>query len=113
MTMVERVARAICGTYGDDYDEQPVNIEALRAERSRQRGGKPFRLTPFGPEYPPEAIFGHDPGLPTQEDWRKCARAALVAMLEPTDAMIEAGCSAPTFTLADEWRVMVEAALKE
>lgn len=109
--MVKRLARAICAAYGDEYDEQPADLTALEALRRREKGSR----------Y--DGIHPHDPGLPTQADWDECARAALQAMGEPTDAMLEAGldCGAwgpigDSRVDADEmkcWRAMIEAALSE
>lgn len=66
-TVVERVARAICAAYGDDFDEQPADLETLREWRRRE--GRPE-----GRE-----VMAHDPGLPTQADWKECAVAAIAA----------------------------------
>lgn len=72
--MIERVARAICTTYGDVYDEQPADLETLREWR-RGVGG---------------VVKAYDPGLPTQKDWKDMARAAIEAQRNPTEAMMEA-----------------------
>ena len=93
--MVERVARAICAAYGDDFDDQPKDLDALR-ERNKTQD-----------------IRAHDPGLPTQDDWRECAKAAIEAMRAPTAAMVERKIEA---LLDDEpaseiWSAMIDAAL--
>lgn len=113
--MVERIARAICASYGDEYDEQPADLAALEALRRRENGSR----------Y--EGVHPHDPGLPTQADWDECARAAFQAILEPTERMILAAImtSYPTVEQAGgliqqaraaarlEWQAMVEAMLSE
>jgi len=52
-----------------------------------------------------------------QCEWRELARAAIAALREPTEAMVEAGlnhidpCRASD--LAQAWRAMIDAALEE
>lgn len=113
--MVKRLARAICASYGDEYDEQPADFAALEALRRRENGSR----------Y--DGVHPHDPGFPTQVDWDECARAALQAIREPTEQMILAAMitSYPTVEQAGgliqqaraavrlEWQAMVEAALSE
>lgn len=109
--MVKRLARAICASYGDEYDEQPADLAALEALRRRENGSR----------Y--DGVHPHDPGLPTQADWDECARAALQAMREPTEAMLEAGLDSGFWgsiegsdadaTESKCWRAMIEAALSE
>ena len=86
-TMRERVARVCCKSYGDEYDEQPKDLAALRAERSRQRGGKPFTVD--GVEHDADTVFAYDPGLPTQADWLEMADAVLAEIETPDAAMID------------------------
>jgi len=73
-SMRERVARAICARYGDDYDEQPLDLQALKAQRAAE-----------GTE-----VYSGDPGLPTQADWKDMARSAIEAMRFPTESMRKA-----------------------
>lgn len=61
-TKTKSVARAICEAYGDDFDEQPKDLETLKLQR--QNG----------------IVRPHDPGLPTQADWLECAAAAIAAL---------------------------------
>jgi hypothetical protein len=63
----ERVARAICEEYGDNYDEQPKDLETLKEWRKREGV---------------DGIYAYDPGLPTQADWLRMAKAAIEAMME-------------------------------
>ena len=96
-SMRERVARVCCKSYGDEYDEQPKDLAALRAERSRQRGGKPFTVD--GVEHDADTVFAYDPGLPTQADWLEMADAVL--------AEIETPMSKGPYEV---WRAMIRAA---
>ena len=49
----------------------------------------------------------------TQEGWERQARAAIAAMREPTEAMLEAGRSTPPRTRCLEvYRAMIDEALK-
>ena len=64
--LTELLARAICAEYGDDYDEQPEDLDALRAQRRREGGDGQVRA--------------HDPGLPTRKDWRDMADAGIAAL---------------------------------
>lgn len=61
----ERVARAICASYGDVFDEQPVDLSTLREQRWKESRRE---------------VHPHDPGLPTQSDWMDAARDALKAL---------------------------------
>ena len=87
-SMRECVARVCCKSYGDEYDEQPKDLAALRAERSRQRGGKPFTVD--GVEHDADTVFAYDPGLPTQADWLEMADAVLAEIETPTAGMTTA-----------------------
>lgn len=90
MTMREKIARAICVAYGDDFDEQPVDLAALSALR-------------------PDGIRSNDPGLPTQADWLDMADAALAALEEPTYGVLKAGWDV-TGHANVVWRAMIAAA---
>jgi hypothetical protein len=46
-------------------------------------------------------------------DTRQMARAAIEAMLEPTDLMLTIGCMAAHETMEQTWRAMISEALKE
>lgn len=68
MTMVERMARAIAGHFGPEFDDLPKD----KAERiNRNRVGEMFD--------------------DSQEDVLEAAKAALQALMEPTPGMVEAG----------------------
>ena len=114
-SMRERVARVCCKSYGDEYDEQPKDLAALRAERSRQRGGKPFTVD--GVEHDADTVFAYDPGLPTQADWLEMADAVLAEIETPTEGMIDAARNplvangSPMSKGPHEvWRAMIRAA---
>lgn len=86
-SLIERMARAMCSTYGDNFDEQPESGEGLHP---------------------------YNPGLPSRSDWRRIARAALAAAREPSDAMGEAADQwASMGTALHVWRAMIDAALRE
>ncbi|MEQ9634588.1 MAG: hypothetical protein RLW68_00740 [Devosia marina] len=108
--MVEKIARAIAGRNGDDYDKIPKHKSDWTAN-----GGM------FGGRF-------RDVNEPYQTDYDEMARAALEAMREPTLDMIEAGQeqnnllpddrdppNAFEFLSRDEmtnaWQAMIEAAL--
>lgn len=65
--LIKRMARAICASYGDDFDEQPIDLATLRQDRWEKEGRE---------------VHSHDPGLPTQSDWMDAARAALKTLFD-------------------------------
>jgi len=73
-TMVERVARAIAQGLGDDFDHAFTG----KSEWISERGEKGGRL--------------RDVNEPMQSDYLEAARAAIEAMSEPTEAMVETAC---------------------
>lgn len=105
-SMIERVAREIAKSYGDDFDN------AFRNKRlwieCRGEGGGRFR----------------DINEPFQTDYLDMARAAIAAMREPTPAMIDHFVSRAlqvqiggSYTWSDyardQWQTMIDAALQE
>ena len=90
--IVERVARIIADQVGDGFDNAHRN-KPHWVETRGESGGR-FR----------------DVNEPRQNDYLDAARAAIAALREPSDAMIEAGemCDA-----ADVWRSMIDAILNE
>ena len=44
--------------------------------------------------------------------WFRIAKAAIKAMKEPTEAMLDAGAYDLDMTLKQQWKLMIEAALK-
>lgn len=107
MSVLEDMARAMCAAYGDEFDEQPVDLSALAALR-------------------PDGVRSHDPGLPTQADWLEIASAGLgtlavagyaIVPVGPTEGMLNAAslAMAPIFPASDwyyrdVWRAMLAAA---
>lgn len=103
--MVEKVARAICFSQldiaedaQDDFWANPRNNPFMIAERREWDNGQQVR-------------WG-------REDYRTAARAAIAAMREPTDEMVEKGAASITFIrYGDEgraersYRAMIDAAL--
>lgn len=54
--------------------------------------------------------------FPSETNWRYCykkAKAAIEAMREPTDEMVDAGAYDLDMTVAMQYRKMIDAALKE
>lgn len=101
MTMLERVARALCVADGFDPDED-------------------WRQVPGGP-FAEVAI--PDEERPRWTRYRNAARAAITALMEPDEGMVEAGGSAPgavsemdedgaTIYPAVVYRAMLKAALE-
>jgi hypothetical protein len=98
--MVERVARAIANGLGDEFDNA-FNGKSDWIYARGEKGGR-FR----------------DCNEPTQDDYLGAARAAIEAMREPTDEMIEAGLKHQVHTVENSrastfvrWSWMVDAAL--
>lgn len=95
-SMIERVAREIAKSYGNDFDN------AFRNKRlwieCRGEGGGRFR----------------DIKEPFQTDYLDMARAAIAAMREPTPAMVNYGeaCDG-TISAKEVWQTMIDAALQE
>jgi hypothetical protein len=86
MTMVEKVAQAILNA-------------------SVQSAGRSVLWTDDDTSWPAERI---------REEARACARAAIAAMREPTEAMVDAGWNASQGQGCFlEWQAMVDAALAE
>lgn len=92
--MVVRVARAIAGHFGPEFDELPVD---RKAQRLSIRQG--------------DAYCDH------QAEMLDAARAAIEAMREPTEAMTHCGAITPegfqaySNTCETIWAGMIEAAL--
>jgi hypothetical protein len=98
MDMVERVARALCARLGRDPDTLGPSIVVT------DMGSMGIAATFNGP---PE---------PAWKSYEAEARAAIEAMREPTEAMVEAGSDAPIMNYdgndpRDVWRLMISAAL--
>lgn len=81
--MLKDMARAMCAAYGDNFDEQPVDLSALQALR-------------------PDGVRSHDPGLPTQADWLEIASAGL-------GTLAVAGYAIVPVEPTTEWRSMESA----
>lgn len=71
--MIERVARAIATENGDDYDKIPDS----KSEWNKEHGEFDGRF--------------RDVNEPSKADYLAMAKAALVALIPPTQAMISAG----------------------
>lgn len=89
--MLERVARAMAGHFGQNFDDLPKDKQDRRDRlRSTQ-------------DYVPD----HD-----QSDVLEAARAALEAMLEPSIDMCAAGRAfGDDYAAGDVWKAMIQAAL--
>lgn len=97
--MVERVARAIAAGLGYDWN----TLYASKSEWNADRGSR------------------HDINVPYKPDFIEAARAAIEAMMEPTEAMIAAAWPLPNFDgpimdhrksdLKDYWQAMLSEAL--
>ncbi len=95
-SMVERVARAICGNSLGGYCEFVGGDLGCKVGRGESFNGK-------------NCVATRD-ALQLSEHWRE-ARAAIEAMREPTDAMEAAG---ERFHFPENtWQAMIDAALKE
>lgn len=98
-TMVERVARAIAGSNGDDFDAIPKN----KSEWNRESGK-------FGGRF-------RDINEPMQGDYRDMARVAFWEMRRVTGRMMAAGLAVQADDPAAHpnayWSAMVDAALSE
>jgi hypothetical protein len=90
--MIERVARAIAKEHGDDFDAVPRDKGHWIDERGTFDGRYRDVNEPFQPHY------------------IAMARAAIAAMREPTEEMLEAGNSWYSAKLT--WQGMIDAALK-
>lgn len=99
MYMVKRVARVIAKENGDDYD----SIPASKSDWTRNGGM-------FGGRF-------RDVNEPYQTDYDDMARAAIEAMREPTNAMVDrvedAYGGLSTLTVQYVWSAMIDAALGE
>ena len=97
--MIERVARAICADYGEDWESKAESGVGLR---------------------------GYDPRLPARDDFRDMARAAIAAMRDAPEDIVCVGDEAIVACLNDHprdptfargmpaelaWRAMIDAAL--
>jgi hypothetical protein len=99
-TMVERVARAMAKQNGDDYDHVPLD----KADWTAQRGM-------FGGRF-------RDLNELMQVDYDEMARAAIEALMEPCDEMIQAGVSEDQTDevyrdVRSVYTAMIQEALKE
>lgn len=109
-TMIEKVARAMAKQNGDDYGHLPLDKTDWTAGRG-MFGGR-FR----------------ELAEPMQVDYDEMARAAIEAMMEPTDSMkLDGGFKCEAIMFEDDpdgtgvifndmghvYRVMIQAALKE
>ena len=90
-TMIERVARAISGHFGPVFDDLPKDRKAQRL-----------------------SIRQGDAYCDTQDDMLEAARAAIEAMREPTERMVQAGWATNGYRgdmTKAEWSAMIDVAL--
>lgn len=96
--MVERVARAIAKRHGDEFDA----IAEDKPDWTANRGN-------FGGRF-------RDVNEPYKSDYLDMAEAAIEAMREPTEAMIDEADGRyrddDRDALVSEWQIMIAAALK-
>ena len=92
MTPLERAASAIAGHFGPEFHELP---DDKRDQRELARDGLPYENN--------------------KEDMLEAARAAIEALMEPSEGMIEASTFVPQLRVESLgiWQAMLTAALEE